>query len=307
LIHNVAIMTSKRSTERHGVEVGKAAGNAAGRLFVVATPIGNLDDITLRALRVLAEADGVAAEDTRHSRGLLAHHGLLAHGGLQRPLTALHEHNKEQQSQRLLERLRSGESIALISDAGTPLLSDPGFRLVGLAAAAGIEVVAVPGPSALTAALSISGLPTDRFAFEGFLPARRSARLKALAQLREEPRTVVFFESSHRIADSLADLRDSFGGERPAAVCREMTKQFETVLRGSLDQLAERVAADPDQRRGEFVVVVGGCAEAVADALPQAVRLARELQPLVGASQAARTAARLMDVSRRAVYDALAD
>jgi 16S rRNA (cytidine1402-2'-O)-methyltransferase len=306
LIHNVAIMTSKLPTERRGVRAAKGAGtaepgSAAGRLFVVATPIGNLDDITLRALRVLAEADGVAAEDTRHSRGLLGHHGL------QRPLTALHEHNEEQQSQRLLERLRSGESIALISDAGTPLLSDPGYRLVGLAAAAGIEVVAVPGPSALTAALSISGLPTDRFAFEGFLPARRSARLKALAQLRQEPRTVVFFESSHRIADSLADLRDSFGGERPAAVCRELTKQFETVLRGSLDQLAERVATDADQRRGEFVVVVGGCTEVVADAMPQAVRLARELQPLVGASQAARTAARLLDVPRRAVYDALAD
>ena len=299
-------MTSKLPTERRGVRAAKGAGtaepgSAAGRLFVVATPIGNLDDITLRALRVLAEANGVAAEDTRHSRGLLGHHGL------QRPLTALHEHNEEQQSQRLLERLRSGESIALISDAGTPLLSDPGYRLVGLAAAAGIEVVAVPGPSALTAALSISGLPTDRFAFEGFLPARRSARLKALAQLRQEPRTVVFFESSHRIADSLADLRDSFGGERPAAVCRELTKQFETVLRGSLDQLAERVATDADQRRGEFVVVVGGCTEAVADAMPQAIRLARELQPLVGASQAARTAARLLDVPRRAVYDALAD
>lgn len=297
-------MTSKRSTERHGAQAGKAAGKAAGsppagRLFVVATPIGNLDDITLRALRVLSEVDLVAAEDTRHSRGLLSHHGL------QRPLTALHEHNEEQQSQRLLERLRRGESVALIADAGTPLLSDPGYRLVALAAAAGIEVVAVPGPSALTAALSISGLPTDRFAFEGFLPARRSARVQALAQLRQEPRTVVLFESSHRIADSLADLRDTFGGERQAAVCREMTKQFETVLRGSLEQLAERVAADADQRRGEFVVVVAGCADAAADALPAAVRLARELQPLVGASQAARTAARLMDVSRRAVYEAL--
>lgn len=278
-----------------------AGTDSGGRLFVVATPIGNLDDITLRALRVLAEADQVAAEDTRHSRGLLARHGL------QRPLIALHEHNEEQQSQRLLKRLRAGESVALISDAGTPLLSDPGYRLVALAAAAGIEVVAVPGPSALTAALSISGLPTDRCVFEGFLPARRSARVKALAKLAAEPRTLVFFESSHRIAESLADLRETFGGERLAAVCREMTKQFETVLRGPLKSLAERVAADPDQRRGEFVVVVAGCADAAGDALPAAVRLARELQPLVGASQAARTAARLLDVPRRAVYDALAD
>jgi 16S rRNA (cytidine1402-2'-O)-methyltransferase len=266
---------------------------------VVATPIGNLDDITLRALRVLSTADLVAAEDTRHSRVLLAHHGV------DRPLIALHEHNEEQQSQRLLERLQSGQSIALISDAGTPLLSDPGYRLVTLAAAAGIEVVAVPGPSALTAALSISGLPTDRFTFEGFLPARRSARVKTLARLHSEPRTMVFFESSHRIADSLADLRESFGDERPAALCRELTKQFETVLRGSLGDIAQRVTADPNQRRGEFVVVVAGNGDAAEEAFPEALRLARELQPLIGASQAARTAARLMDVSRRAVYEAL--
>jgi 16S rRNA (cytidine1402-2'-O)-methyltransferase len=267
---------------------------------VVATPIGNLDDITLRALRVLSTADLVAAEDTRHSRVLLAHHGV------DRPLVALHEHNEEQQSQRLLERLQSGQSIALISDAGTPLLSDPGYRLVTLAAAAGIEVVAVPGPSALTAALSISGLPTDRFTFEGFLPARRSARVKALARLHSEPRTMVFFESSHRIADSLADLRESFGDERPSALCRELTKQFETVLRGSLGDIAQRVSADPNQRRGEFVVVVAGSGDAAEEAFPEALRLARELQPLIGASQAARTAARLMDVSRRKVYEALA-
>jgi 16S rRNA (cytidine1402-2'-O)-methyltransferase len=270
-----------------------------GRLFVVATPIGNLDDITLRALRVLSTADLVAAEDTRHSRALLAHHGV------ERPLIALHEHNEEQQSQRLLERLQAGQSIALVSDAGTPLLSDPGYRLVALAAAAGIEVVAVPGPSALTAALSISGLPTDRFAFEGFLPARRSARVKALARLHGEARTMVFFESSHRIAESLADLCESFGCERPAALCRELTKQFETVLRGSLAEIAQRVGADANQRRGEFVVVVAGYSGAADAAFPEALRLARELQPLIGASQAARTAARLMDVSRRTLYEAL--
>jgi 16S rRNA (cytidine1402-2'-O)-methyltransferase len=268
---------------------------------VVATPIGNLDDITLRALRVLSTADLVAAEDTRHSRVLLAHHGV------DRPLIALHEHNEEQQSQRLLERLQAGESIALVSDAGTPLVSDPGYRLVALAAAAGIEVVAVPGPSALTAALSICGLPTDRFTFEGFLPARRSARVKALAKLHAEPRTMVFFESSHRIAESLADLCESFGDERPAALCRELTKQFETVLRGSLAAIAQRVGADPNQRRGEFVVVVAGHTGVAEAAFPEALRLARELQPLIGASQAARTAARLMDVSRRTLYEALGD
>jgi 16S rRNA (cytidine1402-2'-O)-methyltransferase len=272
---------------------------SSGRLYVVATPIGNLDDITLRALRVLAEADVVAAEDTRHSRMLLSRHGL------ERPLLALHEHNEEQQAAVLVDRLQRGESVALISDAGTPLLSDPGYRLVGLAAAAGIEVVAIPGASAVTAAISISGLATDRFAFEGFLPARSNARRQWLQGLQTERRTLVFFESSHRIADSLAEMALVFGPERQAAVCREMTKRFETVLRGSLGEISERVGADPDQRRGEFVLVVAGCPRETEEALPEAVRLARELQPLLGASQAARTAARFMGVPRRTVYEAL--
>jgi 16S rRNA (cytidine1402-2'-O)-methyltransferase len=272
---------------------------SSGCLYVVATPIGNLEDITLRALRVLAEADVVAAEDTRHSRALLARHGL------QRPLQALHEHNEEQQAPQLIERLRQGASVALISDAGTPLLSDPGYRLVGLAAAAGVDVMAVPGPSSVTAALSISALPTDRFVFEGFLPARPAARRKTLAKLRDEPRTLVFFESSHRIAECLVDLAQAFGADRQAAICREMTKQFETVLRGPLGELVERVASDPDQRKGEFVLVVAGCAAAAEGALSAALRLARELQPLVGASQAARIAARLLEVPRRDVYEAL--
>lgn len=291
MIHNINPMN-----ERGGIGcIG------AGRLYVVATPIGNLDDVTLRALRVLAESDVVAAEDTRHSRRLLARHGL------DRPLVALHEHNEAQQAPRLIQRLQQGESIALIADAGTPLLSDPGFRLVGLAAVAGIEVVAVPGPSAITAALSISGLPTDRFVFEGFLASRRAARRERLAQLRSEPRTLVFFESSHRIADSLDDLADLFGGQREAAICREMTKQFETVLRGSLAELRERLAADPDQRKGEFVVVVGGCGDPVEEAFPDGLRLARELQPLLGASQAARVVAKALKLPRRAIYEALVD
>jgi len=275
--------------------------SSSGRLYVVATPIGNLDDITLRALQVLAETDVIAAEDTRHSRTLLSRHGL------ERPVLALHEHNEEQQAPQLVERLQRGESVALISDAGTPLLSDPGYRLVGLAAAAGIEVVAIPGPSAVTAALSISGLATARFAFEGFLPARGGARRRMLQDLQAERRTLVFFESSHRIVDSLAEMARVFGPERQAAVCREMTKRFETVLRGSLGDVAARIEADPDQRRGEFVLVVAGCPKDVAGAFPEAVRLARELQPLLGSSQAARTAARFMEVPRRAVYEALSE
>jgi len=273
--------------------------SSTGRLYVVATPIGNLEDITLRALRILKEADTVAAEDTRHSRALLARHGV------QRPLLALHEHNEEQQAPQLIGRLLQGLDVALISDAGTPLLSDPGYRLVGLAADAGIEVVAVPGPSAVTAALSISALPTDRFAFEGFLPARPAARRKALLPLQQEPRTLVFFESSHRIAECLADLAQMLGAERKAALCREMTKQFETVLRGSLGGLIEQVDADPNQRKGEFVLVVAGSDAAADSALPEALRLAGELQPLLGSSQAARIAARFFDVPRRDVYGAL--
>jgi len=274
---------------------------SSGCLYVVATPIGNLDDISLRALKVLSDADVVAAEDTRHSRALLSHHGI------DRPLSSLHEHNEEQQAPKLIERLKQGASVALISDAGTPLLSDPGYRLVCLAAAAGIEVAAVPGPSALTAALSVSGLPTDRFVFEGFLPARAAARRKVLQRLSSEPRTLVFFESSHRIAESLADFALVFGAEREAAVCRELTKRFETVLRGTLGDLNQRIIADDDQRRGEFVLVVGGCPAAAEEGLPEAIRLARELQPLLGASQAARTAARFLDVPRRAVYEALGE
>ena len=265
-------------------------------LYIVATPIGNLEDITLRALRVLAEADVVAAEDTRHSRRLLVQHGL------DRPLLALYEHNEEQQAARLVERLRGGETVALISDAGTPLVSDPGYRLVRLAGAAGIPVVAVPGPSAVTAALSVSGLPTDRFTFEGFLPARAAARRKTLEALRDEPRTMVFFESSHRIADSLEDFAAVLGPAREAAVCRELTKQFETVLRGTFAELRAQVAADADQRRGEFVLVVAGAPADAERGLTEALALARELRDPVGASQAARIAARIHHVSRREVY-----
>jgi 16S rRNA (cytidine1402-2'-O)-methyltransferase len=270
-----------------------------GRLYIVATPIGNLDDITLRALSVLAEVDLIAAEDTRHTRLLLARHGI------DRPLAAVHEHNEEQQAPRLVERMEQGESIALVSDAGTPLLSDPGYRLVRLAAEKGIEVVAIPGASAVTAALSVCGLPTDRFVFEGFLPARRAARMKRLSGLRGEPRTMVFFESSHRIEDCLADLQEVLGPGRPAAVCRELTKRFETVLRGSLSDLSSRVQGDPNQRKGEFVVVVGGAAAGGDADFAAALALATELLDPIGASQAARIAAKLHGVARRELYNAL--
>ncbi len=269
------------------------------RLYVVATPIGNLEDITLRALEILAAVDVIAAEDTRRTRVLMSRYSLS------QPLLTLQEHNEEQKAPQLVKRLCGGESVALVSDAGTPLLSDPGFRLVRLAAEAGIDVVSVPGPSSITAALSISGLPTDRFTFEGFLPARQAARVKRLGTLKTEPRTMVFFESSHRIQQSLDDLVEVFGEDRAVALCREMTKQFETVLRGSLEEVRQRVSSDPNQRKGEFVLVVAGCRPDIDAGFADALELARALQEHLSASQAARVAAKLHGVSRRELYTEL--
>ena len=225
-----------------------------GVLYVVATPIGNLGDISERALSTLREADVVAAEDTRHSKSLLAHFGI------QRRLLSLHEHNEEARLSSLLAELAAGASVALISDAGTPLISDPGYRLVREARRTGVRVLAVPGPSSLIAALSVAGLPTDRFCFEGFLPAKGEARRRRLQVLATESRTLVFLESSHRIESMVADLAGVLGADRELAVCRELTKQYETVLWGGAAEIAERIAGDPQQRKGEFVVVVGGAA-----------------------------------------------
>jgi 16S rRNA (cytidine1402-2'-O)-methyltransferase len=280
LIHNIVVMS-------------------AGRLHVVATPIGNLDDITLRALEVLGEADVVAAEDTRHSRTLLARHGLKCR------LVALHEHNEERQAQELVRQLQDGCSVALISDAGTPLLSDPGYRLVRLAIENGIEIVAIPGASAVTAALSIAGLPTDRFVFEGFLPPKPAARRSHLQSLRGERRTLVFFESSHRVVAALADFERVFGPGRQMVLCRELTKRFETVLRGTITEVLERVESDDDQRRGEFVLLVAGAPGEANATLDAAVGLAQELKTHVGASQAARIAAGIHGAPRRDIYEAL--
>ncbi len=268
-----------------------------GILYVVATPIGNLDDITLRAIEVLRRSDLIAAEDTRHSRKLLDRLGLAT------PMKSMHEHNEDEAAPALVERLLHGESIALISDAGTPLLSDPGFRLVRRAAGAGVRISPVPGPSAITAALCVSGQPTDRFAFEGFLPAASSARRKRLVELQREPRTLVFFESSHRILGALGDLRVVFGEDRPASLCRELTKQFETVLRGTLDELFERVGEDRVQQKGEFVIVVAGHEVRNEETQAAGVELAQALLEYLPASQAAKVAAKLTGASRRALYE----
>jgi 16S rRNA (cytidine1402-2'-O)-methyltransferase len=268
-------------------------------LYVVATPIGNLEDISYRAVRILTEADLVAAEDTRHSRVLLSHYNIST------PMQAVHEHNETQVTGQILERITNGEAVALISDAGTPLISDPGYRLVQAAREANLPVHAVPGASAVTAALSVAGLPPDRFAFEGFLPARTSARRKKLESLGRETRTLVFFESSHRIEDSIEDMSKAFGEQRLAAVCRELTKKFETVLRAPLAEISEQMAQDKNQTRGEFVVVVDGFEGSEDEALSNAFTMATALLEFLPASQAARIAAKLNDVPRRKVYQML--
>jgi len=268
-------------------------------LYVVATPIGNLEDISYRAVRILTEADLVAAEDTRHSRVLLSHYNIST------PMQAVHEHNETQVTGQILERITNGEAVALISDAGTPLISDPGYRLVQAAREANLPVHVVPGPSAVTAALSVAGLPPDRFAFEGFLPSKTSARRKKLESLGRETRTLVFFESSHRIEDSIDDMSKAFGGQRLAAVCRELTKKFETVLRAPLTEISEQLAQDKNQTRGEFVVVVDGFEGSEDEALSNAYSMAKALLEFLPASQAARVAAKLNDVPRRKVYQML--
>ena len=269
---------------------------AAGVLHVVATPIGNLGDLSPRAQQVLRGVDAVCAEDTRHTRQLLAHFGC------ERPLLALHEHNEDALAQQLVARLQGGQSLALVSDAGTPLVSDPGYRVVRAARAAGLRVSPLPGPCAFVAALSVAGLPSDRFVFEGFLPAKAAARRERLQRLSGEPRTLVFYESSHRIAEALADLRAAFGDERPAAIARELTKLFETVLDGSLADLHARVEADENQRKGEFVLVVQGAGDDADAKLAEGRRLYAKLCEHLKPSQAAKLAAELSGAPRKELY-----
>jgi len=273
-------------------------GKSNGRLQVVATPIGNLADLSTRAREALLSADVIAAEDTRHTRGLLSALGIA------KPLVSLHEHNESQRTPQLLARLAAGETVALVSDAGTPLLSDPGLQLVQRAARAGFAVHAIPGPSAITCALAVAGLPANRFCFEGFLPARALQRRAALAALAHEPRTLVFFEAPHRILRTLADMAAELGAERPAAVARELTKAHETVYRGTLQELLARAQAEENFQRGEITIVVDGGPAAVAGDVdtPQLRRtvalLAKELPP----GRAAALAAQLTGASRAAAY-----
>jgi 16S rRNA (cytidine1402-2'-O)-methyltransferase len=268
-----------------------------GTLYVVATPIGNLGDLSPRAQKTLADVQVIAAEDTRHTGQVLKVFGIAT------PMVSLHEHNEAQRSQGLLERLSAGQSIALVCDAGTPLISDPGFGLVSAARARGIPVVAIPGACAAIAALSIAGLPTDRFTFEGFLAAKTSARRTQLENLRSERRTMVFYETPHRLKEALNDLALVFGEERLAVVCRELTKQHESSYAGALSELRERSEQDSDMSRGEIVIVVAGNPVEMTSASMDADRLLSELLDDLSPSQAAKLTAKLTGEKRADLYE----
>ena len=268
-----------------------------GVLYVVATPIGNLDDLSPRALLTLNEVALIAAEDTRHSAKLLQHFGILT------PVTAFHEHNEREKSAELIAVLTKGKSIALISDAGTPLVSDPGYRLVHAAHAAGIRVVPLPGACAAIAALSASGLPSDRFAFEGFPPVKSAARRTWLEAVAREPRTLIFYESPHRILESLQDMAAVFGATRTAVYARELSKHFETVRHATLGELVEWVGADPNQQRGEIVVLVHGAVPVEGEAYPEAERILRILTKDLPVSQAAALAAEITGRKKNKLYE----
>lgn len=270
-----------------------------GVLYVVATPLGNLGDMTYRAVEILKQVDIIMAEDTRHSRKLLDHYGIHA------PLLALHEHNETQQAGTALAALAQGKQVALISDAGTPLISDPGFVLIREAHGAGVRIVPIPGPSAVIAALSVAGLPTDRFVFEGFLPTKSVARQTYLQTLKREPRTMVFYEAPHRVLDTLEDMCQVFGAERPAVLARELTKTYETICAKPLRELCDFVASDANQQLGEVVLLLHG---AVASA--QISRCEVDIDNLlthllahVTVKTAAQLAAAVTGLSKNTLYD----
>lgn len=280
------------------MSVSTSQSSALGTLYVVATPIGNLDDISARALRILNEVSLIAAEDTRHSTRLMQHFGIRT------PLAACHEHNEREEGGRFISRLLAGEDVALISDAGTPLISDPGYHLVRQARAAQVRVVPVPGACALIAGLSAAGLPSDRFVFEGFLPAKQVARCTRLNAVKYDPRTLIFYEAPHRILDSVADMRDVFGAERPAVLARELTKAFETIQGLPLHELHDWIAADANQQRGECVLLVAGYQEP-AEALEVSLEAQRILTLLMAElppKRAATIAADITGVHKKALY-----
>ena len=281
---------------RESIESGTSVSNA-GTLYVVATPIGNLEDMTPRAARILSQVDLIAAEDTRHSRKLLTHYGIST------PLTSYYDQIERRKAPQLLEELKHGKSIALISDAGTPGIADPGYHLVCAAIAAGVRVEAVPGPSAVAAALSVAGLPTDRFAFEGFVPARHGARCKFFAALAHEPRTIVVYEAARRLLDCLTDLHATLGGDRQIVIVRELTKMFEEILRGAAGGLAAQLRNRPLQ--GEVTLLIaGGEAPPIAPIEDLATAIARLRGEGMSLKEIARSLSKERGLSRREVYQA---
>ena len=264
-------------------------------LYVVATPIGNLEDMSARAVRILNEVDLILAEDSRHSAKLLQHFAIST------PVQAFHEHNEQRLVPKLLEKLKSSQSIALISDAGTPLINDPGYQLVAAAHEQGIRVIPVPGPSALISALSVSGLPSDRFVYEGFLPNKQVARNKRLAELANEQRTLIFYEVPHRICACLQDMIDVFGSGRIATLAKEITKHFETIRKDSLTEILIWVQEDPVHQKGEFVLIVHGNTQNTVEEL-EASRVLKILLRSLSVKEAASTAAEILNGNKNRLY-----
>ncbi len=272
----------------------------SGTLYIVATPIGNLDDISKRAIEVLNFVDLIAAEDTRHSQKL------LQNIQVDTPVVSHHDFSADSAIERILEKLDSGSSIALISDAGTPLISDPGFKLVRLARERNLAVIPVPGASALITALSVSGLATDRFTFEGFLPSKAAARQKKLSALSGEERTMVFYESTHRIRDSLSDMRAAFSDQRLIFIARELTKRFESHFLGTAEACVEWLVADSNQQKGEFVVIVSGSDAQLEEARrhEQGMEIVRLLKPEVSMKKAVSLASKISGARKNLLYEA---
>jgi 16S rRNA (cytidine1402-2'-O)-methyltransferase len=267
-----------------------------GELFVVATPIGNLGDISLRALEVLSSVDAILAEDTRHSRRLLDHHGITT------PLWSLHEHNEKAKTASLIDDLSSGKKLALISDAGTPLISDPGFCLVREARDAGIAVMPLPGPCAFVAALSVAGLASDAFSFFGFLPPKQQARINALKRLADRTETLIFYEAPHRVLATLADMQTVFGDDRLAVMARELSKSYETVKKASLLDLVTWVESDPNQQKGEIVLLIEGKRQQTDADFSQALSLYDKLKADLPMKRAVKLASEVTGVSKNQLY-----
>ncbi|OCG16824.1 16S rRNA (cytidine(1402)-2'-O)-methyltransferase [Gilliamella sp. App6-5] len=265
-------------------------------LYIVATPIGNLDDITLRAINTLKSVDLIAAEDTRHS-GLL-----LQHLGIKAKLFALHDHNEQDKANFLIEKLKSGLSIALISDAGTPLINDPGYHLVKACRDNGINVVPVPGACAAIAALSVAGLPSDKFTYEGFLPAKSKARQDCLIKLLDEPRTMIFYESTHRLLDSLSDMQTIFGANKHIVLAKELTKTWETIVSFTVSQLIEWLNEDTNRQKGEFVLIVEGHAKTENDIDQKVISTLKLLQKELPLKKAAAITAEIYGLKKNQLY-----